>query len=97
MQIPISGIINHLSLPKKMLGFNIKTAQQIQAQCKLIFVEFLKRHEMKKLEFCITLPALKMLNPILSSNRVPRVLEHLKTVKNSNPQKLYRNNLTNLH
>ena len=50
-----------------------------------------------KLEFCITLPALKMLNPILSSNRVPRVLEYLKTVKNSNLQKLYRNNLTNLH
>ena len=30
-QIPISGNITHLSLPKKMLGFNIKTAQQIQA------------------------------------------------------------------
>ena len=26
-QIPISGNITHLSLPKKMLGFNIKTAQ----------------------------------------------------------------------
>ena len=31
LQIPISGNITHLSLPKKMLGFNIKTAQQIQA------------------------------------------------------------------
>ena len=33
LQIPISGNITHLSLPKKMLGLNIKTAQQIQAQC----------------------------------------------------------------
>ena len=35
LQIPISSNITDLSLPKKMLGFNIKTAQQIQAQCKL--------------------------------------------------------------
>ena len=33
LQIPISGNITHLSLPKKMLGLNIKTAQEIQAQC----------------------------------------------------------------
>ena len=42
LQIPISGNITHLSLPKKMLGFNIKTAQQIQAQCKLSVRRILK-------------------------------------------------------
>ena len=47
---PISGNIAHLSLPKKMLGFNIKTAQQVQAQRKLsVIIELLKRHEMRKL------------------------------------------------
>ena len=42
LQIPISSNITDLSLPKKMLGFNIKTAQQIQAQCKLSVCRILK-------------------------------------------------------
>ena len=42
LQIPISGNITHLSLPKKMLGFDIKTAQKIQAQFKLTARRILK-------------------------------------------------------
>ena len=42
LQIPISGNITHLSLSKKMLGFDIKTAQQIQAQFKLTARRILK-------------------------------------------------------
>ena len=42
-----------------------------------LLVGFLKRHKMKKLELCITLPAVEMLNLILCSN----LLEYQKTVK----------------
>ena len=91
--MPISGNITHLILPRKMLVSTLKQLNKYKHSVNSVFVEFLKRHEMKKLELCIILPAVKMLNPILSSN----LLEYLKTVKlKSTLRKLYRNYLTNL-
>ena len=48
MQVPISGNTTHLNLPKKMLCLNIKTAQQIQAQCKLSVPRTLKTSQNEK-------------------------------------------------
>ena len=93
LHIPISGNITHFSLPKKMLDFNIKTARQIQGQCKLSARWIIKTSWSEEIRTCIALPV-KMLNLILSSN----LLEYLKTVKlNSTQRKLYRNNISNLH
>ena len=93
-QIPISGNITHLSLPKKMLGFNIKTARQIRAQCKFSVRRILKTSRNEKIRICITLPAATMLNLILFLN----LLEYLKAVKlNSTLRKLYRSKVKNLH
>ena len=91
--MPIRGNITLLIIPGKMLVSTLKQLNKYKHNVNSVFVEFLKRYEMKKLELCIILPAVKMLNPILSSN----LLEYLKTVKlNSTLRKLYRNYLTNL-
>ena len=91
--MPIRGNITLLIIPGKMLVSTLKQLNKYKHSVNSVSVEFLKRHEMKKLELCIILPAVKMLNPILSSN----LLEYLKTVKlNSTLRKLYRNYLTNL-
>ena len=94
LQILSVVILPTLAYQRKCLVSTLKQLNKYKHSENSVFVEFLKRHEMKKLELCITLPAVKMLNLILSSN----LLEYLKTVKlNSTLQKLYRNNLTNLH
>ena len=69
LHISISGNITHLSRPKKMLGFNIKTAQQIQAQCKLS----VRRIRNEEIRFLYNLTSSKNVKSdfILKSTRVP--------------------------
>ena len=73
MQIPISGNITHPSLPKKRLGFNIKTAQQIQTQCKLSVRRILKTSRYQEIRTLYNYTSSKNLKSdfILESTRVP--------------------------
>ena len=87
-------ILPTLVYQRKCLVSTLKQLNKYKHSVNSVLVEFLKRHKMKKLELCITLPAVKMLNLILSSH----LLKYLKTIKlNSTLRTLYRNNLKNLH
>ena len=75
LQIPISGNITHLSLPEKMLGYNIKTAQNIQAQCKLSVCTILKTSRNEEVRTLYNLTSSKNIKSdfILNSIRVPEI------------------------
>ena len=75
LQIPISGNITHLSLPKKMLGYNIKTAQNIHAQCKLSVRRILKMSRNEEVRTLYNLTNSKNVESdfILNSTRVPEI------------------------
>ena len=73
LQVPISANITHLSLPKKMLSFNIKTAQQIQAQCKLSVRRILKTSRNEEIRTSYNLTSSKNVKSdcIFETTRVP--------------------------
>ena len=73
LQVPISANITHLSLPKKMLSFNIKTAQQIQAQCKFSVRRILKTSRNEEIRTSYNLTSSKNVKSdcIFETTRVP--------------------------
>ena len=75
LQIPISGNITHLSLPKKMLGYNLKTAQNIHAQCKFSVRRILKTSQNEEVRTLYNLTSSKNVNSdfILNSIGVPEI------------------------
>ena len=75
LQIPISGNITHLNLTKKMLGYNIKTVQNIHAQCKLSVCRILKTSRNEEVRTLYNLTSSKNVKSdfILNSIRVPEI------------------------
>ena len=68
LQIPISSNLPTLVYQRKCLVSTLKQINKYKYSVNSLFVEFSKRYEMKKLELCIILPAVKMLNLILTLN-----------------------------
>ena len=92
LQIPISGNITYLSLPGKMLGSSNKTAQQIQAPCKLSVRRILKTSQNEEIRTLYNLTSSKNIKSgfILESTRVSenhQIKQHSTKALSKQPNK----------